>query len=55
MSTFRIILDDLGSNWKTLVMLGVVKDIDRRRVVGMPRVGDRCFTSILLETYVEDG
>jgi hypothetical protein len=36
-------------------MLDIVIDIGRRRVVGRPRVGDRCPTSYLLEDYVEDG
>jgi hypothetical protein len=35
-------------------MLGVVIDIGRSRVVGRPHVGDRCFTSYLLETYVDE-
>jgi hypothetical protein len=36
-------------------MLGVDIDIGRRRVVGRPRVDDRCFTSYLLEIDIEDG
>jgi hypothetical protein len=36
-------------------MLDIVIDIIRHRVVRRPRVGDSCFTSYLLEAYVEDG
>jgi hypothetical protein len=38
-----------------LQLLGVDIDFDRHLVVRRPWVGDRCFTSLSLEAYVEIG